>query len=222
MTALPPSEASDLPIETTRAGPAAEDRATDVVARLAVDAVLAGNREAFRTLVEREGPGLVRLCYRVLSDLSEAEDVAQESFVIAFRSLPSWRREGPFGAWLSRIGLRVALRRARQRRQVAWLSSGAVSAQGEGDERLIRSLVAPADSDPASVALAGERSATVRAAVRGLDEPYRETVLLRFFADLPLTEIAAETGRPLGTVKTHLHRGLTRLRLTLLEDASAP
>jgi len=105
---------------------------------------------------------------------------------------------------------------------VAWLSSGAVSAQGEGDERLIRSLVAPADSDPASVALAGERSATVRAAVRGLDEPYRETVLLRFFADLPLTEIAAETGRPLGTVKTHLHRGLTRLRLTLLEDASAP
>jgi len=193
-----------------------------VVARLAVDAVLAGNREAFRTLVEREGPGLVRLCYRVLSDLSEAEDVAQESFVIAFRSLPSWRREGPFGAWLSRIGLRVALRRASQRRQVAWLSSGAVSAQGEGDERLIRSLVAPADSDPASVALAGERSAIVRAAVRGLDEPYRETVLLRFFADLPLTEIAAETGRPLGTVKTHLHRGLTRLRLTLLEDASAP
>ncbi|TMG22772.1 MAG: sigma-70 family RNA polymerase sigma factor [Chloroflexi bacterium] len=209
-------------METTRAGPAAEDRATDVVARLAVDAVLAGNREAFRTLVEREGPGLVRLCYRVLSDLSEAEDVAQESFVIAFRSLPSWRREGPFGAWLSRIGLRVALRRASQRRQVAWLSSGAVSAQGEGDERLIRSLVAPADSDPASVALAGERSAIVRAAVRGLDEPYRETVLLRFFADLPLTEIAAETGRPLGTVKTHLHRGLTRLRLTLLEDASAP
>ena len=189
---------------------------------MAVDAVLAGDREAFRTLVEREGPGLVRLCYRVLSDLSEAEDAAQESFVIAFRSLPSWRREGPFGAWLSRIGLRVALRRASQRRHVTWLSAGAGSTEDEDVARLNRSLVAPTDSDPASVALAGERSATVRAAVRGLDEPYRETVLLRFFADLPLIEIAAETGRPLGTVKTHLRRGLTRLRLALLEDAAAP
>jgi RNA polymerase sigma-70 factor (ECF subfamily) len=217
-----PSEASDLPIETTRAGPAAEDRATDLVARSAVDAVLAGDREAFRTLVEREGPGLVRLCYRVLSDLSEAEDAAQESFVIAFRSLPSWRREGPFGAWLSRIGLRVALRRASQRRHVTWLSAGAGSTVDEEGKRLNRSLVAPADSDPASVAIAGERSATVHAAVRGLEEPYREIVLLRFFADLPLIEIAAETGRPLGTVKTHLHRGLTRLRLALLEDAGAP
>jgi RNA polymerase sigma-70 factor (ECF subfamily) len=55
----------------------------------------------------------------------------------------------------------------------------------------------------------------VRAAVARLDEPYREVVALRFFADLSLAEIAAETGRPLGTVKTHLRRGLARVRRSL-------
>ena len=49
----------------------------------------------------------------------------------------------------------------------------------------------------------------------GLEEPYREVVALRFFGDLSLAEIAQDSGRPLGTVKTHLHRGLWRLRDSL-------
>jgi RNA polymerase sigma-70 factor (ECF subfamily) len=62
------------------------------------------------------------------------------------------------------------------------------------------------------VALQGERDQSVRAAVAALEEPYREVVALRFFGELSLDEIAMITGRPLGTVKTHLHRGLLRLR----------
>lgn len=52
----------------------------------------------------------------------------------------------------------------------------------------------------------------MRRAVSSLPEPYREIVLLRFFGELSLDEIAREVGRPLGTVKTQLHRGLARLR----------
>ena len=59
------------------------------------------------------------------------------------------------------------------------------------------------------------RSATIRAALAKLEEPYRETVSLRFFGELSLAEIAAETGRPIPTVKTHLRRGLLRLRTSL-------
>jgi RNA polymerase sigma-70 factor (ECF subfamily) len=77
-----------------------------------VDRVLAGDREAFRALVEREGPGVVRACHRILADLHEAEDAAQEAFVTAFGALSTWRRDGPFGAWLTRIAVRIALRRA--------------------------------------------------------------------------------------------------------------
>ena len=80
--------------------------------RRLVDDVLGGDREAFRLLVDREGPALVAACTRVLGDRSEAEDVAQEAFVIAYRSLGIWRGEGSLGAWLARIGVRLAVRRA--------------------------------------------------------------------------------------------------------------
>ena len=70
-------------------------------------------------------------------------------------------------------------------------------------------------TDPALIAVRGERADDLRRAVTQLDEPYRETLMLRFYAELSLAEIAAETGRPIGTVKTHLFRGLARLRAAL-------
>lgn len=167
-------------------------------------AVLAGDRDAFRWLVDREASAVVRTCYRILGSQAEAEDAAQEAFVTAYRSLATWRRDGPFGAWLSRIATRIALRQAGRRRKVAW-------AEPLGDAAL--TVPANADAaDPQLLTLRSEQAVTIREAVTGLGEPYRETVALRFFADLSLTEIARETGRPLGTVKTHLHRGLQRLR----------
>jgi RNA polymerase sigma-70 factor (ECF subfamily) len=74
--------------------------------------------------------------------------------------------------------------------------------------------------DPAVLAVRAERATEVRTAVRALPEPYREVVALRFFGDASLEDIARETGRPLGTVKTHLHRGLARLRDRLAEEGA--
>jgi len=122
--------------------------------------------------------------------------------VIAFRGLAGWRADGPFGAWLTRIAVRIALRRAQRRRDVAWIDPA------DPD----RPIDVPGGPDPAFAALRAERSSDVRAAVVKLDEPYRETVALRFFGELSLEEIADQTGRPLNTVKTHLRRGLLRLR----------
>lgn len=167
-----------------------------------MEAVLAGDRDAFRFLVEREGPAVLRACHRVLGDLHESEDAAQEAFVTAFRSLAAWRGEGPFGAWLTRIAVRIALRRAQRRRDVTWIDPM--------DPAVGVDL--PGGPDPAITSLRAERAAGLRAAVGRLDEPYREVVALRFFGELSLEEIADQTGRPLGTVKTHLRRGLLRLR----------
>ena len=185
---------------TDRTGPP-PDLAAD---RQVVEQVLAGDRDAFRALVDREGPAIVRACHRILGDLHEAEDASQEAFVTAFRALGTWRQDGPFGAWLTRIAVRVAIRRSQRRRSVTWLDP--MNPAGSD---------VPGGDDPATLTLRSERANDVRLALARLDEPYREVVALRFFGDLSLSEIADQTGRPLGTVKTHLHRGLLRLRASL-------
>src|SRR5512146_2770248 len=68
----------------------------DEEARRIVAAVVRGDREAFGLLVERESVGLVRLCHRVLGDVAEAEDVAQDAFVAAYGSLGTWRGDVTF------------------------------------------------------------------------------------------------------------------------------
>ena len=184
--------------------------------RAIVDSVLAGDRDAFRILVDREAAPVVRACHRILGDLHEAEDAAQEAFVTAYRSLASWRADGPFGAWLTRIAVRIAVRQAGRRKSVTWLNVGDDTASGQDDgvstSLAAASMAAAGRTDPYALTVRAERASAVRAAVAGLPEPYREVVMLRFFGELSLDEIAREVDRPLGTVKTHLHRGLLRLR----------
>jgi RNA polymerase sigma-70 factor (ECF subfamily) len=187
--------------------------------RAIVAAVLDGDRDAFRRLVERESANLVRACHRILGNQAEAEDAAQEAFVTAFRSLASWRGDGPFGAWLTRIGVRIALRQASRRKVVQWRDPTRTDAPTEGLDAADRAAVSAAPlTDPAMLALRAERATEIRTAVATLPEPYREVVALRFFGEASLQEIADETGRPLGTVKTHLRRGLERLRGRLEGD----
>jgi RNA polymerase sigma-70 factor (ECF subfamily) len=200
---------ADRTVTTTDTGATTDDRTI-------VEAVLAGDRNAYRVLVDREGPAVVAACARILGDRAEAEDVAQEAFVIAYRSLGTWRADGAFGAWLSRIAVRLAIRRSTQRKQVTWLDPLAAEADQPGQDRF-RTMSASDAVDPAQTLLRTERDARIRAAVASLDEPYREVVALRFFAERSLAEIAVATDRPLGTVKTHLHRGLARLRRALEE-----
>lgn len=180
-----------------------------------VAAVVSGQRDAFRPLVEHNGPGLVRACYRVLGDLAEAEDVAQEAFVIAYRSLDTWRGDGPFGAWLARIGVRLAIRRARSRRAVVRIDVAPISVRTSEHGTSKADFESPGfvdRDDPGSIVTRGERAAELRRAVAHLGDPYGEVVALRFFGERSLLEIAELTGRPVSTVKTHLRRGLLRLR----------
>ena len=136
----------------------------------------------------------------------------------AYRSLASGVGSGAFGAWLTRIGVRIALRQAGKRRTVAWRDPGQSVAgiddrPDPADRAADRAAMAAAPfTDPALLSLRAERATEIRTAVTGLPEPYREVVALRFFGESSLEEIATQTGRPLATVKTQLYRGLARLR----------
>jgi RNA polymerase sigma-70 factor, ECF subfamily len=169
-------------------------------------AIVAGDRDALRLLVERESGPIVRTCARVLGDPDAAEDVAQECFVTAYQSIGSWRGEGSLHGWLIRIAINRALRTGAHRRRLLPL-------ENESGEP----LAIPGGSDPLPDVLLAERDHLVREAVASLPEPYRETIVLRYFGELSIAEIASQTGRPIGTVKTHLGRGLLRLRPALAE-----
>jgi RNA polymerase sigma-70 factor (ECF subfamily) len=173
--------------------------------RQLVDAVLAGDGDAFRLLVDRESRPLIAICRRMLRDPLEAEDVAQEAFLQAYRSLGTYRGDGPFGAWITRIGVRIAAIRLSDRKRT--------------DQQLddLTSVADPhaspnAGSDPELSAIGAERRGAILESIAALPADQREVVALRFYGDLSLQEIADVTNRPVGTVKSRLHRGMTALR----------
>lgn len=168
--------------------------------RALIGAVLAGERDLFGHLVERETRTVYRACLRILGDRHDAEDVTQESFIAAFRAMRSYRGEGSLRAWLLRIATRLAFRRLAQRRPADPLDDA------------VHDLAADPRLEPARALVAAEQRHAVRDAVASLPDRYREVVALRFFGELSLAEVAETTGRPLNTVKTHLRRGLERLQ----------
>ena len=168
--------------------------------RALVEATLAGDRQAFGVFVERETRAVYRACFRILGRPHDAEDVTQETFVAAYRAIGSYRGEGPLRGWLLRIATRQAFRRLSQRRPTADVAT------------IPEPLLADSRAEPTRVIAASELRGELRDAVEALPDPYREVVALRFFAELSLAEVAEATGRPINTVKTHLRRGLERLR----------
>jgi RNA polymerase sigma-70 factor (ECF subfamily) len=174
-------------------------------------ALAAGDPAAFRAFVEGEATPVLRICHRILGSLEEAEDATQDVFVLAYRALGSYRGDGPPGAWVARIAARECWRRRSR-----GVRRGAVTVPL--DETTTTTLAGPAD--PERDLLTAEQAAAVRDAVASLQEPYREVVALRYFGELSVAAIATATGRPEGTVKAQLHRGLERLRSRLGEVAS--
>lgn len=170
--------------------------------RQVVDAVLAGDRDAYQLLVERESRMVIGTCRRVLGSDTDAQDAAQEAFIRAYLSLATFRGDGPFGAWIRRIAMRVAVERL-------GATHGAASLD---DERLHARADRRPNANPERQLLDTEERAMLLDAVSHLPPDQRDVVLLRFFGDRTVEEIARLTDRPIGTVKSRLSRGVATLR----------
>ena len=151
----------------------------------------AGDEAAYRWLLTRYRARAVRLAAHVLRRDAEAEDVAQEAFLRAFRSLRSLTGEGRFAAWLFRIVVRLCLDRLRRTR-------GEVSLED-----------AP---PPAAPSDASETRLLVSALLDQLAPPMRAALVLREMEGLEYEEIAQALGVPVGTVRSRLHAARAQFR----------
>ncbi len=168
-----------------------------------------GDREAFGWLVERYQRVAYRAAYLVVRDETAAEEVAQDGFVRAFRSLHRFRAEEPFRPWLLQIVSNLARNELRARGRRRGLLG-----------RLLRGDLPPTDPGPAPAHEAGERAEALLAAIAELSPEDQEVLHLRYYLELPEREIAAAIGQQPGTVKSRLSRAKERLRATI-EDRYA-
>jgi RNA polymerase sigma-70 factor (ECF subfamily) len=161
------------------------------------------DHEAFTELTRLAIDRLFVIARLILGDTESAEDATQEAFVAAWRDLPSLRDPDRFDLWLRRLVVRECYREARRTRTHRTVE-------------LTVELSDPGSDDPAHHL--ADRDEIERAFAR-LAPEHRAVLVLRFFADLPMEEVARSMGVPLGTAKSRLHRANQELRAIL--DASA-
>jgi RNA polymerase sigma-70 factor (ECF subfamily) len=185
---------------------------TDRDERARMEAIQAGDEEAFEAFVRDRERRFFRIALGYLGDVDEARDAAQETFVRIWRKRHTWRPEAGPGVWAQRILANHCLDRIRRRK----VRSGPSLEEWEEARG-----VPPADAsapDPLAEVQRSEDRRRVMSAVRRLPDRMRLTVLMRFAQELPLQTIADLQDRSLGTVKATLHRALRRLHAMLAAE----
>ncbi len=179
-----------------------------------VQRYLAGDRDAFRQLVERHTPALFNLAYRLTRDREEAADITQEAFRRAFEALPTSRTDLPFKPWLFQIAVNLCRDWAKRRRPIPLTDLAREPDDGAEREDAADSLP---DTSPLPVALveAEETRQALQRAIEDLPAAYRAAIVLRYMEDMSYQDIAATLGLPLNTVRTHLARAKKALQTRL-------
>jgi RNA polymerase sigma-70 factor (ECF subfamily) len=170
--------------------------------KLLLERCLAGDPQAIETLVRDHQGTIFRLCLSILDDAKDAEDATQEAFISAIKALHSFRGDAVFNTWLYAIAVNICRRQLKRRGRQREVRSAL-----EIEESI--SVVMP--SDPEQTMIQHEVSATLLAAVSELDEKHRIPIVLRYFHDLSVTEIARILEINEGTAHSRLSNARERL-----------
>jgi len=162
-----------------------------------------GDDQAFEELITSLHPAVFRVALGMLGDYQEAEDVAQEAFLSAWRALPRLKPDTTFGAWLRRVTVNASIDHLRRRKRRRWWPWSSVApTEGEADRRL-------------SEVHKDDLTEEVHLALQRLPEHYRAVAVLREIDGLSYEEIAAVMSCSVGTVRSRLSRARERLKALL-------
>ncbi|HSO58413.1 MAG TPA: RNA polymerase sigma factor SigW [Paenisporosarcina sp.] len=183
----------------------------DALINKRIKEVLKGDQNAFAEIVELFQDKLYRICYRMLGNQHEAEDIAQEAFVRAFINIHTFDTNRKFSTWLYRIGTNLCIDRIRKKKPDYFLDAEVAGTEGLN----MYSQIASKDELPEQEVLKMEMQDRVQYEISRLPDKYRAVIVLKYMEDLPLQEISEILEMPLGTVKTRIHRGREALRKQL-------
>jgi RNA polymerase sigma-70 factor, ECF subfamily len=151
----------------------------------------ADSAEAYGELVTRYQASVFNVCYRILHERGEAEDLAQEAFVRAYDRIDTFDIEREFGPWIRRVAANLCLNHLESQRTTAELND---ERDADNDQRL------------ESAVEVHERSEQIRNALASLPAHYRVVIELRHYQEMSYDEIAEELSIPLSNVKSNLFR----------------
>ncbi|NJM26920.1 MAG: sigma-70 family RNA polymerase sigma factor [Bacteroidia bacterium] len=161
-----------------------------------IDRIIAGEREAYATLVDRYKGYAVTLALKILGDRADAEEAAQDAFVKAFHHLNDFNKQAKFSTWLYRIVFNTSVSYKRRRRiKFDDIEKTSLGLHTEADHSLEKH----------------DRQKYLRQAMNILAESDRAALTLFYLDELSLDEIAVVTGQPPNTMKVRIHRARIRL-----------
>ncbi len=173
-----------------------------------VNLTLSGQQEAFALLVERYKDAVQNLAYRMLSNVTEAEDVTQEVFVRAYTQLATYKPAHKFSTWLLSIASHLAIDQLRRRRFLALPL----------EDVPFLEWITDLGAGPEQSALVGEQQDEIQAYLQRLHSKYRAVIVLRYWYDLSYEEIATALNLTPALVKARLHRARELLARYMREN----
>ena len=173
---------------------------------LLVERARRGESAAFEMLVIEYQRRIERLIARMVRDSDLVQDVAQETFIRAYRALPQFRGESAFYTWLYRIAINTAKKALVDLRRDPVVTEGALSQSDDGDETSRVENELSDGETPEALMASKEIAAAVNAAIEGLSEDLRQAITLREIEGLSYEEIAEMMNCPIGTVRSRIFR----------------
>lgn len=188
-------------------GPVAPAQTSVDVDAALVARVQQGDQRAFEMLVVKYRRRIERLIARMVRDVDLVEDIAQETFIRAYRALPQFRGESAFYTWLYRIAVNTAKKALMQLKRDPLVSESALASIGDDDDDASRVENELTDGEtPESVLASRQIARTVNEAIEALSDELRQAITLREIEGLSYEDIAELMNCPIGTVRSRIFR----------------
>ena len=174
---------------------------------LLVERAKRGDTRAFEMLVVKYQRRIERLVGRMVRDADQVQDIAQESFIRAYRALPQFRGESAFYTWLYRIAVNTAKKSLVELKRDIVVPESTLGSGGDDGDETSRAENELSDGEtPEAVLASKEIAAAVNAAIEALSEDLRQAITLREIEGLSYEEIADVMSCPIGTVRSRIFR----------------